>query len=44
MKTDDERMDDARADLADMFCGNCRDYKGMQDNPETGERECIFCT
>jgi hypothetical protein len=39
-----DRMEEARLDLAAMFCGNCRDYKGMQDNPETGERECIFCS
>jgi len=39
-----DRLEEARADLLAMFCYNCKDYKGMQDNPETGERECIFCT
>lgn len=42
MKTFEERMDDARRDLADMVCGNCQEYKGMTENAD-GERYCMFC-
>ena len=36
-------MDDARASLADSVCPNCREYKGMTTDEDTGERYCIFC-
>lgn len=36
-------MDDARSALADEVCGNCHEYKGMTDDPDTGERYCVFC-
>lgn len=35
-------LDDAREDMRDMFCSNCRDYKGMTTDVE-GNRYCMFC-
>jgi hypothetical protein len=35
--------DDARASLAETFCSNCREYKGMTTDRETGESYCMFC-
>ena len=34
-------MENAREDLRDRVCGNCREYKGMVDGPEG--RYCLFC-
>jgi hypothetical protein len=34
--------DDARASLAETFCSNCREYKGMTTD-ENGETYCVFC-
>ncbi len=38
-----DKWEDARQELRDMYCANCREYKGMETDSDTGERYCIFC-
>lgn len=26
-----------------LFCPNCREYKGLTEDDETGEVICVFC-